>query len=192
MATMAMKASPLLSWRRTTMGGVYAVGGFIALIGVFMLLRAFGIGPAGSLLAAGRLSNRDVLIVSDFRVKGADSSLGAVVSEAVRTQLGQSGMVSILSPVTVAAALRRMQRPPTTQVDLALAREVGQREGAKAVVDGDVTPLGAGFIVSMRLVTVDSQAELATFHETANGASDLRRRSTSWCASLRGKMGRVA
>ena len=56
MATIALKASPHLSWRRTTLGGVYALGGFIALIGVFMLLRAFGIGPAGSLLAAGRLS----------------------------------------------------------------------------------------------------------------------------------------
>ena len=189
MATMAMKASPHLSWRRTTMGGVYAVGGFIALIGVFMLLRTLGIGPAGSLLAAGRLSNRDVLIVSDFRVKGADSSLGTVVSEAVRTQLGQSGMVSILSPVTIAAALRRMQRPPTTQVDLALAREVGQREGAKAVVDGDVTPLGAGFIVSVRLVTVDSQAELASFHGTAASANDLLPTLDKLVRSLRGKMG---
>ena len=189
MATMAIKASPHLSWRRTTIGGVYAIGGFIALVGVFMVLRAFGIGPAGSLLAAGRLSNKDVLIVSDFRVKGADSSLGTVVSEAVRTQLGQSGVVNVLNPVTVAAALRRMQRPPTTQVDLALAREVGQREGAKAVVDGDVTPLGAGFIVSLRLVTVDSQAELATFHATANTAGDLLPTLDKLVRSLRGKMG---
>jgi len=171
------------------MGGIYAVGGFIALIGVFMLLRALGIGPAGSLLAAGRLSNRDVLVVSDFRVKGADSSLGAVVSEAVRMQLAQSGMVSVLNPATVAAALRRMQRPPTSQLDLALARDVGQREGAKAVVDGDITPLGAGFIVSLRLVTVDSQAELATFHATANGPSDLLSTLDKLVRSLRGKMG---
>ncbi|HTJ22806.1 MAG TPA: protein kinase [Gemmatimonadaceae bacterium] len=189
MATMAMKASPHLSWRRTTMGGIYAVGGFIALIGVFMALRAFGIGPAGSLLAAGRLSNKDVLIVSDFRVKGADSSLGPVVSEAVRTQLGQSGVVSVLNPATVAAALRRMQKPPTSQLDLALAREVGQREGAKAIVDGDLTPLGAGFILSMRLVTVDSQAELASFHETANGPKDLLTTLDKLVRSLRGKMG---
>ena len=189
MATMAIKASPHLSWRRTTLGGIYAVGGFIGLVGVFMLLRALGIGPAGSLLASGRLANRDVLIVSDFRVKGADSSLGTVVSEAVRTQLGQSGVVNVLPPVTVAAALRRMQRPPTTQVDLALAREVGQREGAKAVVDGDVTPLGAGFIVSIRLVTVDSQAELATFHATANNAGDLLPTLDKLVRSLRGKMG---
>src|SRR5262249_40058512 len=81
MATMAMKASPHLSLRRTTIGGIYAIAGFVALIGLVMVLRALGIGPAGSLLAAHRLSNRDVLIVSDFRVKGADSSLGTVVSE---------------------------------------------------------------------------------------------------------------
>ena len=66
---------------------------------------------------------------------------------------------------------------------------MGQREGAKAVVDGDLTPLGAGFILSMRLVTVDSQAELATFHETANTAGDLLPTLDKLVRSLRGKMG---
>jgi hypothetical protein len=48
MATIAIKASPHISWRRTTLGFVYAVGAFVIAIGVFMLLRAFGIGPAGT------------------------------------------------------------------------------------------------------------------------------------------------
>ena len=74
-----------------------------------MLLRALGIGPAGSLLAAGRLGERDRLVVSDFRVRGADSALGAVVSEAVRAQLGQSDVIGILSPSAIAATLRRMR-----------------------------------------------------------------------------------
>jgi tetratricopeptide (TPR) repeat protein len=150
MATIAAKASPMLSWRRTALGGIAAVGAFALAIGAFMLLRAFGIGPAGSLFAAGRLAERDRLIVTDFRVRGADSSLGSVISEAVRTELGQSKVVTILSLPTIAGALRRMQRPPTAPLDLALAREVAQREGAKAVVDGDITPLGNGFVVALR------------------------------------------
>jgi tetratricopeptide (TPR) repeat protein len=171
------------------MGGVYAVSAFVLGIGAFMLLRAFGIGPAGSLFAAGRLNTRDVLIVSDFRVKGADSSLGPVVSEAVRTELGQSEVISVLNPSVVAAAVGRMQRPPTTHVDLALAREIAVREGAKAVVDGDVTPLGAGFVLSLRLVTADSGVELATFHETANGPNELLPKLDKLVRALRGKMG---
>src|SRR5678815_1461569 len=130
-----------------------------------MALRALGVGPAGSLLAAGKLEARDRLVVTDFRVRGSDSALGAVVSEAVRAQLGQSDVVTILSPAAIAGTLRRMDRPPATGVDLALAREIAQREGAKAVVDGEVTPLGTGYVLTLRLVTADSGAELASYHE---------------------------
>ena len=189
MATLAMKASPHVSWRRAALGGTYAIGAFIALVGVFMVLRTLGIGPAGSLLAAGRLKERDRIVVTDFAVKGADSSLSAVVSEAVRTQLGQSDVFTVLSPATAVAAVRRMQRPATSRLDLALAREVAQREGAKAVVDGDVTPIGAGYILSLRLVTADSGLELASFHETADGVKDLLATLDKLVRGLRGKMG---
>lgn len=189
LAALAAKAGPHVSWRRTWLGGALAVGAFAVLIGGFMLLRALGIGPAGSLLAAGKLATRDRLIVTDFRVRGADSALGGVVSEAVRAQLGQSQVVTILSPANVAAALRRMQRPPTTRVDLTLAREIAEREGAKAVVDGDVTPLGAGYVLTLRLVTADSGGELASFHGTADAPKDLLPTLDKLARSLRGRMG---
>jgi tetratricopeptide (TPR) repeat protein len=189
MATIAMKASPHLSWRRAAIGGAAALAVFVAGVGVFMALRALGIGPVGSLLAAGRLNARDLVIVTDFRVRGVDSSLGPVISEAVRTELGQSQVLSIMSPVAVAAALQRMQTPPTAQVDLALARDVAQREGAKAVVDGEVAPLGTGFVVSMRLVTADSGNELATFHATADSPKELLSTIDQLTRDLRGKVG---
>ncbi|MDE3053732.1 MAG: serine/threonine protein kinase, partial [Gemmatimonadota bacterium] len=84
MATIAMKASPHMSWRRTAKGGAYALGAFVLLIGAFMALRALGIGPFGSLLAAGKLDASQPLIVAEFAAKGgADSALGGVVAEAV-------------------------------------------------------------------------------------------------------------
>ncbi|HTK52217.1 MAG TPA: protein kinase [Gemmatimonadaceae bacterium] len=188
-ASLVMKASPYVSWRRTWLGGALAVGAFVLLIGAFMLLRALGIGPAASLLAAGKLTARDRLVVTDFRVRGADSALGAVVSEAVRTQLGQSDVVTVLSPAALAGTLGRMDRSPTTPIDLALAREIAQREGAKAVVDGEVTPLGGGYVLTLRLVTADSGAELASYHETADGPKDLLPTLDKLARKLRGKMG---
>jgi eukaryotic-like serine/threonine-protein kinase len=172
MATMAVKASPHVSWRRTVRWSAMTFGGFALLVAIFMGLRAMGIGPAGSLFAAGALSERDKLLIADFRIVG-DSSLAPVVTEAVRTSLGQSAVLSILSPGAVAAALERMQRPATSRVDATLGREIAQREGVKAVVSGDVTPLGTGFVISMRLVSADSGITLASFHETADTPRDL-------------------
>jgi len=189
MATLAVKATPHVSWRRTWLGGVLAVSAFIVLIGGFMLMRTLGIGPAGSLLAAGKLETGGRLIVTDFRVRGADSGLGAVVSEAVRAQLAQSDVVTILSPAEIAATLRRMERPPTTRVDLPLALEIAQREGAKAVVDGDVTPLGTSYLLTLRLVSADSGAELASYRGTASAPTDLLPTLDKLARRLRGRMG---
>ncbi|MDB4877386.1 MAG: protein kinase [Gemmatimonadetes bacterium] len=189
MATLALRASPHVSWRRTMWGGAAAVSAFVLLIGGYMLLRGLGVGPAGSLFAAGRLTERDQLVVTDFHVAGGDSTLGPVIGEAVRTELGQSSVVNIMPPTAMAGALSRMKRAPTTHVDLALGREIAQREGAKAVIDGDVTPLGAGYIIAVRLVSADSGTTLASFRETADSPKELLPALDKLTHALRGKMG---
>src|SRR5205085_2865489 len=92
MANLAVKASPHMSWRRTTRGGILALAAFVLLVSAFMGMRAFGIGPAGSLLASGKLGEDNKLVVADFVMKGGDSSLASVVTEAVRTGLSESPM----------------------------------------------------------------------------------------------------
>jgi tRNA A-37 threonylcarbamoyl transferase component Bud32/tetratricopeptide (TPR) repeat protein len=187
LATLAIKASPHVSWRRAWMGGGVALATFTLLVGSFMALRAMGIGPAGSLLASGKLANRERLIVTEF--PAPDSSLSSVVNEAVRTNLSQSHVVSIMSPVAIGAALQRMRRPPSARVDLALAREIAQREGIKAIVDGTVRSLGGGYVVSVRLVSADSANELAAFQETANSPRELLESIDKLTRKLRGRIG---
>jgi tRNA A-37 threonylcarbamoyl transferase component Bud32/tetratricopeptide (TPR) repeat protein len=191
MQTIALKASPHMSWRRTTLGGAYAIGAFMLLIGGFMVLRALGIGPAGSLLAAGRISNREPLLVTDFKVTNADTTLGRVLSDAAKTQLAQSSVITLLPPEGVAAALRRMTKPVNSNLDLTLARELAQRNGIKAIVDGEINGLGAGagFIVTMKLVTTDSLKELASFRQTANDAQGLIGAVDQLSRQLRGRVG---
>jgi tetratricopeptide (TPR) repeat protein len=190
LATLAIKASPHMSWRRTALGGAYAVGGFVLLVGAFMLLRAFGIGPAGSLLAAGKINAKAPLLVTDFKVTNADSSLGRVLGDATKAQLAQSSVITLLSPEALAAALRRMERPVTTEVDLPLARELAVRNGIKAIVDGEITGLGAGgYIVSLKLVTPDSAKVLSSFRETASDARGLIDAVDKLSRSLRGRIG---
>ena len=189
MATLALKASPHMSWKRTTRGGVYALGAFAALIVAFMLMRAFGIGPVGSLFAAGKLNQRDVVLVSDFGVSRADSSVARVVAEGVRANLAESQSIKLFNPANVAAALKRMQLAPGVRLDLALARQLALREGAKAIVTGDVTGLGNGFVIAVRLVAADSGTVLASFQTTVDGPSTLVDGVDEVTRKLRGKIG---
>lgn len=188
-ATMAVKASPHVTWRRAALGGVAAVVALVLATGGYMALRAMGVGPAGSLAARGVLGEGEPLLVAEFRASGADSTLGQVVSEAVRTNLAQSRAVRVVSMSVVGGALARMRRPADARLDLALAREVALREGIKAVVDGAVTPVGSGFLVTARLVLAESGDELASYQQAAESLGDLIPAIDRVTRSLRGRIG---
>ena len=189
MQQLAIKASPHVSWRRTWMGGVAAVASFVLLIGVYMVLRAMGIGPAGSLLAAGTIGENEKILVTDLPSPANDSTLGPVVTDAFRTALGQSQSVMVVQPTMVRDVLQRMQRDPKTHVDFALAREIATREGIKAVIDGSLLGVGGRYVIAMRLVSAQSGEELATFRETAASQSELLPTVDRLAKEVRAKIG---
>ena len=188
-ATMALKAAPKVSWSRTARGGAWALGVFVTLIAVFMTMRAFGVGPFGSLLAAGKLNAREPVILTDFRTTNVDSTLGRVVSDAVRAGLSGSSAFTLVSPASVTAALAFMKQPPSVRIDSALARQIALREGVKAIVDGEVTGVAGGYIVSLRLVRADSGTELASFRETGDGPRGLIDAADRLARALRSRAG---
>jgi hypothetical protein len=106
--TIAIRARPLVSWKRTWVGGGIAVGAFAVLVIAYMVLRASGIGPAGTLLGAGKLSENERIIISDFRSPANDSALGVTITEALRADLAQSAMLRVVPRVTIGNALRQL------------------------------------------------------------------------------------
>lgn len=154
-----------------------------------MLMRATGIGPAGSLLGAGVIKERERLLVTDFAGPLADSTLGGVVAEAVRADLGESPTVAIVEPARVQEVLTRMQVPGSRRLDLALARDVAARDGIRVIVDGDVAAVGQTYVVSARLLSTDSGTVLTAAHETAVDSKDLIPAIDRLAKRLRAKLG---
>jgi tetratricopeptide (TPR) repeat protein len=173
MATLAIKASPHVSWQRTWKGGLAAVVAFVLVLGGFMTARANGIGPMGSLIAKGALAENEKLILTDFKSPARDSALGVTITEALRADLAQSRSIRVLSRANVRDVLRLMRKPNDATVDLALAREVSTREGIKAIVDGEVVQLGGGYVVAVRLLATQTGEELGAFRETAGNLDAL-------------------
>jgi tetratricopeptide (TPR) repeat protein/tRNA A-37 threonylcarbamoyl transferase component Bud32 len=173
LVTLALKASPHVSWRRTWVGGWVALGAFALLVVGFMVTRAMGIGPAASLRGKGAFGERETVVVADFRAPAGDSTLGPTVAEALRTDLAQSSALNVLTRASVREILRLMARPAESMVPFELAREIATREGAKAVLDGEIVRLGQSYVVSARLVSSLDGQELATFRETAENEDKL-------------------
>jgi Tfp pilus assembly protein PilF len=188
-STMAMKVSPHVTWRRTAWGGVASIGALAMLTAAWMTLRALGIGPAGSLMAAGVLGARERLLLADFKSPLNDSTLGPIVTDALRADLAQSRSLELLQPTNVRESLRRMQRPGDAHLDFPLAREIATREGVKAVIDGEVLGLGGSYVLTARLVATQTGAELATFREDAREARDLIAAIGKLSRNIRAKIG---
>ncbi len=156
-----------VTWKRATRGGVLAFGALAIVSAGYTAMRLLGIGPVGTLVASGKLGERDKIVVADFRNSTPDSTLGASISEAFRIDLAQSPVMSVMTSSVQTAALERMGRDPRLPLDQAVAREMAVREGAKAVMAGEISPVGRGFVLVARLVGASDGAELLAIRETA-------------------------
>jgi tetratricopeptide (TPR) repeat protein len=168
-----IRSTRWLTWKRAILGGVLA----FALLGIattgFMVMRVLGVGPVGSLVAAGVLDERDRIILADFKNTAGDSLLAVVATEALRIDFAQSPTVTVAEPEYVAGVLGRMGRESDTKLDLALAREVAVREGLGAVIAGEITAVGGSYVLAVQIVAAEGGQVLAGFRETAKDTDEI-------------------
>src|SRR5688500_12460455 len=151
--------------------GLVGVLVVVAVAVAYVRLWADDDGP--TLVSTGSLARKDRVVVADFANLAGDSLLTAAITEAFRVDVSQSPIVRVLSPRQGAAVLQRMERAPDTPLDDALARDVAEREGAKAIVTGSVANVGGAFTVTAQLLSADKGEVLAAFRETATDSSQL-------------------
>jgi tetratricopeptide (TPR) repeat protein len=162
-----------LTLRRAIVGGIAAFSMLGVGTGSYMGMRTMGIGAAGTLVARGKLTARERLIIADFENSTRDSLLGPALTEAFRVDLAQSRLVSPAEPDYLRRALTRMQRPATTPITSAIAREIAQREGIKAVVEGEIQPVASALLVSAQIVSAETGEVLAVARETARDSTHI-------------------
>jgi TolB-like protein len=162
-----------LTWRKALIGGGLAFGGLAGLAGVYTAMRLMGIGPVGTLVASGVLKDREPLVLADFENRSADSTLGPSLTEAFRVDLSQSPTVRVLDASAIADALQRMERAGGAAFPVALARELAEREGIKALVTGQIDPVGKGYVLSASLIGAGDGKVLTAVRETAQSDGEL-------------------
>jgi tetratricopeptide (TPR) repeat protein/tRNA A-37 threonylcarbamoyl transferase component Bud32 len=172
-ATPSGPLAKLSTLRGAVGGGVLAFVGLLVGAGAFMGLRAAGVGPFATLVTAGVLSSTDKLVLADFENRTSDSTLGQSVTEALRIDLTRSTVVRLVERTDLSAALRRMEMDPATPLDATVAQEVATRVGAKALIAGEIAPLGAGYVLSARIVGAADGRTLLAERESASDASQL-------------------
>jgi DNA-binding SARP family transcriptional activator/Tfp pilus assembly protein PilF len=171
---------------------VVAALGLVAMLAGALVLRS-GRPSAPSLLASGGLTAGSRVIVADFGNHSRDSLLAEVVTAALRRQLSQSPLVRVLSPSAAYAARRRMQDPePRGPITDSIARLLAAREGLGLVVQGDVSSIGSGFVISAQLVAPVTGVPVAAVRETVADSTRLLEAIDQVARGLRERIGESA
>ncbi len=176
------------TWRKAIGGGGLAFAGLVIFAGGFMVTRAAGIGPAATLVTAGVLGERDLLILADFENRTSDSTLGTTVTELLRISLSESPVLRLADPPRIAESLERMQLDPETRVDESVALEIAERESIKAAIVGEIAPLGSGYVIGGRLISAAGEVLVAQ-QASANDASGIIEAVDKLSAKMRERIG---
>ncbi|MGH7497394.1 MAG: protein kinase domain-containing protein [Gemmatimonadales bacterium] len=179
----------LFTWRKALLGGGLAFGALALAAAGYTAMRLLGIGPVGTLVASGVLKDREQILLADFENRAADTTLGPSVTEAFRVDLSQSPTVRVMDQQTISQALARMQRPTDGTLPAPLAREVAEREGIKAVVTGQIDPVGQGYVLAASLISTADGRTLSAVRETADGSAGLLKAIDRLSGKLRERIG---
>ena len=115
------------------------------------------------------LTDKDTIVLADFTNTTGDPVFDGTLRQGLASQLEQTPFLSLISDSSIAHNLTLMSKPRDARLTPELAREVGQRLGAAATVEGSIAALGTEYVVSLRAVNCQDGNLLAQEQETATG-----------------------
>jgi eukaryotic-like serine/threonine-protein kinase len=138
------------------------------------------------LRATPKLTDRDTIVLADFVNKTGDPVFDGTLHQGLMVQLEQSPFLSLVSEQRIRQTLRLMSQPPDAQVTPGLAREICERTGSLAVLEGSIASLGSQYVVGLRAkncrtgeVLANEQLQVTRKEDVLNAVSQIANRFRS-------------
>ncbi len=114
-----------------------------------------------------KLTKEDTVVLADFTNSTGDAVFDDTLKTALNLSLRQSPFLSMLSDGKVAKTLKLMTRPAGEKLTPDTAREVCQRAGSKAFIEGSIGSLGSQYVLGLKAVNCQNGDTLAEEQVTA-------------------------
>jgi eukaryotic-like serine/threonine-protein kinase len=135
------------------------------------------------------LTDKDTIVVADFQNSTGDPVFDDTLKTALTVALNQSPFLNVLADNRVAATLKLMTRPAGTRLTPEVARELCERAGAKATIDGSIANLGNQYVLGLKVVNCQNGDSIAEQQVTADGKEHVLSVLGDAAAKLRGQLG---
>jgi tetratricopeptide (TPR) repeat protein len=135
------------------------------------------------------LSEKDTVLLADFVNRTGDEVFDNTLRQALAVQLEQTPFLNFFPDERVRETLRYMGRQPNERVTKELAREIGQRQGVKAVLAGTIVRFDRRYSITLEAASSQTGETIASAMAEAEGKDQVLRALTAAATRLRQRLG---
>ena len=134
----------------------------IALVAIYLVLRR-----------TPRLTEKNAVVIAEFSNSTGDPIFDETLRQGLAVQLEQSPFLHIVSDERVHHVLQLMGKEPNERFAAAAAREVCERIGATALLEGSIASLGQQYVLGLRATHCDTSDSLDVEQATATSKEQV-------------------
>ena len=115
------------------------------------------------------LGQADSIIVSEFTNRTGDPSFDFALKQALTARLQQSPFLNVVSESHLRENLPYLGKPADAAITPPIAREIAEREGDKAVINGTIASIGNQYLITLEAVNASTGDVLTRAEKQADG-----------------------
>ena len=135
------------------------------------------------------LTDKDTVVLADLVNTTGDPVFDGTLRQGLSVQLEQSPFLSLISEGRIQQTLRLMGQPPDTRLTPEIARELCQRTGSAAVLDGSIAKLGNVYVLGLKAVNCVNGDVLAEEQATVDSKEHVLKTLADTSSKLRYRLG---
>jgi serine/threonine protein kinase/tetratricopeptide (TPR) repeat protein len=136
-----------------------------------------------------KLTDKDTIVLADFTNTTGDPVFDGTLRQGLAVQLEQSPFLRLISEKRVQQGLRLMGQPADAKLSPAIARELCQRVGSAAVLDGSIAQIGTRYLLTLKTVNCVSGETLASTEAQASDKNHVLDALGKTASEIRNKLG---
>ena len=136
-----------------------------------------------------KLTDKDTIVLADFTNTTGDPVFDGTLRQGLSVQLEQSPFLSIISDQQIQQTLQMMGQKPDVKLTPEIARELCQRTGSAAVLQGSIASLGSQYVLGIQATNCHTGDVLAEEQATADNKEQALKALGGAVTKLRAKLG---
>ena len=135
------------------------------------------------------LTDKDTIVLADFDNKTGDAVFDGTLRQGLSVQLEQSPFLSLVSDQQIQQTLQMMDQKSDAKLTPEIAREICQRTGGAAVLNGSIAEIGTQYLLTLKAANCASGESLASTEAQASDKNHVLDALGKTASEIRNKLG---